>query len=394
MKFFKYAAKEFRIDPRQLKTEHVEAYFHHKITERLNRGVEPKVIAKRIDNELSHLKFFAWWISKPNCIPKFSKIMKAETFRLENCPMSNFRSSHTDTSALRKKVNDAFKINDYLGVQVMAMAYFGLRPAESVSLEHQESFCSEGGRPFIHVLKGSKGGKPRKILMKTVDQHDAFEQLSSFCTEKGIELFRNPNLSVQEALRLQRKQLVEELGLSKEVFEGSAYSMRHSFASRMMDGYNPNGERSSLEVSEDLGHHRTEVTAVYVGNMERAGEDTIPGLLTALVSNPMHSSTKDRLKMFFRELLVSHTFLGFSLLFWCAYTHNEGRDLEALAARKQAILGKKRNLYTEEVLMEKLSSISTKSTAEQFLIQFNQCCPADWIEKNVMAPFDANLFFK
>ena len=394
MKFFKYAAKEFRIDPRQLKTEHVEAYFHHKITERLNRGVEPKVIAKRIDNELSHLKFFAWWISKPNCIPKFSKIMKAETFRLENCPMSNFRSSHTDTSALRKKVNDAFKINDYLGVQVMAMAYFGLRPAESVSLEHQESFCSEGGRPFIHVLKGSKGGKPRKILMKTVDQHDAFEQLSSFCTEKGIELFRNPNLSVQEALRLQRKQLVEELGLSKEVFEGSAYSMRHSFASRMMDGYNPNGERSSLEVSEDLGHHRTEVTAVYVGNMERAGEDTIPGLLTALVSNPMHSSTEDRLKMFFRELLVSHTFLGFSLLFWCAYTHNEGRDLEALAARKQAILGKKRNLYTEEVLMEKLSSISTKSTAEQFLIQFNQCCPADWIEKNVMAPFDANLFFK
>ncbi len=151
MKFFKYAAKEFRIDPRQLKTEHVEAYFHHKITERLNRGVEPKVIAKRIDNELSHLKFFAWWISKPNCIPKFSKIMKAETFRLENCPMSNFRSSHTDTSALRKKVNDAFKINDYLGVQVMAMAYFGLRPAESVSLEHQESFCSEGGRPFIHA---------------------------------------------------------------------------------------------------------------------------------------------------------------------------------------------------------------------------------------------------
>ena len=146
--------------------------------------------------------------------------------------------------------------------------------------------------------------------------------------------------------------------------------MRHSFASRMMDGYNPNDERSSLEVSEDLGHHRTEVTAVYVGNMERAGEDTIPGLLTALVSNPMHSSTEDRLKMFFRELLVSHTFLGFSLLFWCAYTHNEGRDLEALAARKQAILGKKRNLYTEEVLMEKLSSISTKSTAEQFLIQF------------------------
>lgn len=55
--------------------------------------------------------------------------------------------------------------------------------------------------------------------MKTVDQHDAFEQLSSFCTEKGIELFRNPNLSVQEALRLQRKQLVEELGLSKEVLK-------------------------------------------------------------------------------------------------------------------------------------------------------------------------------
>lgn len=161
--------------------------------------------------------------------------MKAERFRLENCPMSNFRSAHTDISALRKKVDDAFRINDYLGVQVMAMAYFGLRPAESVSLDYQESFCTEGGHPYIHVVNGSKGGKPRKILMKTADQHEAFNRLSSFCAEKGIEIFRDPNLSVQEALKLQRKQLVEELGLSKEVFEGSAYSMRHSFASRMMD---------------------------------------------------------------------------------------------------------------------------------------------------------------
>ena len=46
--------------------------------------------------------------------------------------------------------------NDYLGVQVMAMAYFGLRPAESVSLDYQESFCTEGGHPYIHVVNGSK----------------------------------------------------------------------------------------------------------------------------------------------------------------------------------------------------------------------------------------------
>ena len=70
---FSLRGERIRIDPRQLKTEHVEAYFHYKITERLNRGVEPKAIAKRIDNELCHLKFFAWWISKPNCIPKSRK---------------------------------------------------------------------------------------------------------------------------------------------------------------------------------------------------------------------------------------------------------------------------------------------------------------------------------
>lgn len=142
--------------------------------------------------------------------------------------------------------------------------------------------------------------------MKTADQHEAFNRLSSFCAEKGIEIFeiltyrcRSPKTTKKAARR--------GAGTVKRSFEGSAYSMRHSFASRMMDGYNPNCERSSLEVSEDLGHHRTEVTAVYVGNMERAGEDTIPGLLAALVSNPMHSSTEDRLKMFFRELLVSQT---------------------------------------------------------------------------------------
>lgn len=54
--------------------------------------------------------------------------------------------------------------------------------------------------------------------MKTADQHEAFNRLSSFCAEKGIEIFRDPNLSVQEALKLQRKQLVEELGHDQKKF--------------------------------------------------------------------------------------------------------------------------------------------------------------------------------
>lgn len=392
--FFSYAANEFRIDPRQLKSKHVEAYFHHKITERLNQGIDPKVIAKKIQNELSHLRFFSWWISKPNCVPKFSKILKAEKFRLENCPMSNFRSSHMDTDGLINKTSRAFEIDMYLGLQVMAMAHFGLRPAESVSLNYEECFCTEEGRPYIRVLQGSKGGKPRKILVKSNDQYEAFSYLSCFCLKNGIRLFRKPELSAREALALQRKQLAEELGLSKELFEGSAYSMRHSFASRMMNGYNNEDERSSLEVSQDLGHHRGEITAVYVGNLEKAGKDVLPGLIRALAAGPMHPKTEDRLKMFFRELLSSHSFLAFSLLFWCAYSEDGGEELEPLAARKQAIYGKKRNLHTSDKLLEKLSLITDRSTARSFLTLFHQTCPVEWIEKNVMASFDANIFFK
>ena len=394
LEFFSYASKELKIDPRQLKSKHVEIYFHHKIAERLNHGTEPKAVAKKIRNELSHLRFFAWWISKPNAVPKFSQIMKAEKYRLENCPMSNFRNSHTEPDSLVRKISKAFSIDRYLGLQVSVMAHFGLRPAESVCLNFEDCFLSEGGRPCIHVLEGAKGGKPRKIFAKTVSQYEAFSQISAYCLDHDIRLFRNPELSQKQALKLQSKQLVEQLGVSKELFEGSAYSMRHSFAARRMNDSNADTERSSLEVSEDLGHHRGEITAVYVGNLERAGKDLLPGLLKALASDPMHIKTEDRLKMFFRELLASHPFLAYSLLFWCAYSEEEGCDLEALAIRKQAFFGKKRNLHTEEKLLEKLSLITNESTAKSFLTYFNQACPVEWIEKNVMAPFDANLFFK
>ena len=394
LEFFRYVSKELKIDPRQLKSKHVEAYFHHKIAEHLNQGTEPKVIAKKIRNEVSHLKFFSWWISKPNAVPKFSKIMKAERFRLENCPMSNFRNSHTEPDSLVRKISDAFKISKLLGLQVSVMAHFGLRPAESVCLDYEDCFLTENGRPYIHVKEGSKGGKPRKIFAKTASQYEVFSHISAYCIEHDIRLFRDPELSPKQALKLQSKQLVDRLGVSKELFEGSAYSMRHSFAARRMNDSATDLQRTSLEVSEDLGHHRGEITAVYVGNLERAGKDLLPGLLSSLAADPTHIKTEDRLKMFFRELLASHTFLAYSLLFWCAYSEEDGADLEALAVRKQAFFGKKRSLHTEEILLEKLSLITERSTAKSFLTHFNQSCPVEWIEKNVMASFDANLFFK
>lgn len=394
LKFFEYTAKEFNIDPRELKSNHIKVYFHREISRRLNEGTEPKVIVKRMRNELSHLTFFSWWISKPNCVPKFSEIYQAEKIRLESSAMSNFRSSQMNGGKLAEKIDRAFKLDKYFGLQVMVMANFGLRPAESVCLNFIDCFKVADGRPYIHIIEGSKGGKPRRVFAKTDSQFEAFNQISDFCFKNNIQLFRDTKQTLKEALKIQNRRLSEELGLSKELFEGSAYSMRHSFASRMMNVGASGLEKQALGVSEDLGHHRKEVTAVYVGNLERVGKDLIPKLLAALTSDPSHSKTEERLKMLFREMLASNTFLAFSLLFWCAHSSDGGAGLEILAARKQALFGKKRNLHTETVLLEKLSSLCDRGTAEQFLMSFNQSCPIEWIEKNVMSSFDANLFFK
>lgn len=389
-RFFKFAADRFSIDPRELKTEHVYAYYHYEITRYLNDGVDAKTIEKRIANELSNLKFFASWIGKPNCIPKLSSIKEREQERLKNVQMSEFRSQYTDPEELSEKIENAFEIDSLLGLQVYLMASFGLRPREAVSMQFSESFLNSREDAVLYVFRGTKNGKHRKIMAKTSDQRQAFRNISDFCAKNKIELFRDPALTAEQALRKLNRQLTEELDLKKETFNGSAYSFRHSFAGRSMSLYNDNSERNATEVSEDLGHHKAKKTATYIANTEKAGPDLIGHLLKTLAEKPNDPLTGERLNKLLRELLNTVPLLGLSVLIWCAKTSLSSEYI-SIVLRAKAIGSGKFVPYEYSEMKNQLGSFSTKLIAGKFLSEFGERLSSVWLEKKVLAPFDATL---
>lgn len=391
LKFFEDLAVRCHIDPRELKSKHVLDYYRRFVFEGLNKGVEQKALIKHIKTEAAYLAFFAWWIGKPNSIPTASQIIEAQGERLSTFEFSNFRAGVGRSEDLIEKVAHAFKTDPYLALQMSVMGLFGLRTRESVALRVSESFGTENGLPCLRIVRGSKGGKPRQIILKDKGSIEGFKYLWNYCLEHSINELCWPDADLDEGVRRQANLFARKYKLKKDAFVGSSHSFRHSFAVRMMQKSVDSGPAASLAVSEVLGHHRAAVTAVYVGNAERGGEETIGPLLKSLVEEPQGPRTSDRLMMLLRELLVSRTALGFSLIHWISEEPTTENELNDVELRESTLVPQFESLLNGNEILLRLKEWLEEGQAKRFLIQNARSQTIQWVKKNVLAPFDVNV---
>ena len=238
-----------------LKPKHVVALVEHWKKENISIGT--------VKNRMAHLRWWAEKIGKHDMIPE-----KNSAYNIDK------RTYVTNQSKARELNFEALeKISDTnIKVSLQLQAAFGLRREEC--LKFQPSFADKGDRI---ILKGSwcKGGQQREIPIRNDYQREVLE-IAHKVAGRG-SLIPAKLSYIQQVHRYSAE--CEKVGFSK------MHGLRHSYAQtryeeltgrkapaaggltskELTDEQKKLDKEARLIISEELGHHRESITAVYLG---------------------------------------------------------------------------------------------------------------------------------
>lgn len=176
-----------------------------------------------------------------------------------------------------KKIDEAWVMEPFVGMALLAQHAFGLRRLESLMFHPKEDY--EDG--FLKIFRGTKGGRPRVCQISSPWQGKVLEVLSSYCTKTGSNSIGANGNSL--ATNLNRyKYVMRAIGITKKESGVVGHGLRAGFACRMLDslGVKPpvwgGSGRSAddeidknayTQVSSALGHSRRAVVGAYIGTV-------------------------------------------------------------------------------------------------------------------------------
>lgn len=246
-------------DVQDLKTRHIKKL----VDIWQNQGVSPGTIK----NRMSYLRWLAEKIGKQNIVERSNS-----SYDIDN---RKYVDNHTN-KAKKLSESDLGALNDeFIKYSLRLQQEFGLRREES--MKFQPKFAD---RETEIVLKDSwtKGGRARAIPIRTESQRELLNQIHAFC-----RLNHTKSLIPRERTYYQQLKSYEyytaSVGLHKN------HGLRHEYAQqryRELTGWECpkcGGKRSRmlsenekqidltarLQISQELGHNREEITAVYLG---------------------------------------------------------------------------------------------------------------------------------
>jgi hypothetical protein len=238
-----------------LKTKHIKSLINHWKSDSLAVGT--------IKNRLAHLRWWAEKVGKVGVIPNSNDALNIE----RRVYVTNNSKARILSDELLAKISD-----ERIKISLELQAAFGLRTEES--LKFRPSIADKKDHIW---LKGSwcKGGQERTIPILNDYQKDVLARAHK-AVGKGSMI---PDSLTYIAQLNKYKTECYKVGLSK------MHGHRHAYAQRRYqeltgwkapadggptsDQLNPIEKQidaqARLLISEELGHHREEITAVYLG---------------------------------------------------------------------------------------------------------------------------------
>ena len=240
---------------RSLKLKHVHALIIHWQGTGCSIGTQK--------NALAHLRWWARKIGKDEMIPKSNnELLNGKRNRI---PTKS--KAHYFTRTRLKQIS-----NPYMRLSIELQQEFGLRQEES--LKFRPSYADRGS----HIeLKGSwtKGGRKRSIPVVTFEQRDLIDRIHAIAGQGSLI----PAEYSLKAWKSKYQWLLTNLGLK------NLHGLRHGYAQhryRDLAGFEsvfaggPKRDvlntdqrtidiQARLQVSQELGHNRIEITDVYLG---------------------------------------------------------------------------------------------------------------------------------
>lgn len=390
--FFSCVHKKFGCDPRNLKNRHILYYLRLKVRQSIASGSDDHAIIRQIRNKVAFLRFFEKMIGKCGLVQNAQYYLDKVAPQLTNIKAPAFKARHLRDEDLEELITKAFGFDIRLGLQILAMAYFGLRPRESLGLVCSKCFIRQANRLVLRIFprSGSKGGRPRDIEFNNDTQLQAATLILEIAKTAGIDALTWEGLTLDQGFHRQSSYLRQKLGLGRSTFNGTVYSLRHGFAQRLKAEANSLGEDvADSKVSTALGHYRNEITGVYVGSIQRAGRDLVKPLLTKLSTLPADCYEASQVLItLLRELLHEHPRLAFSLIyrFW---DKQDTVNAAGLAMRKAAFCKDEGLMKLDEVIEAAKGFDVEKEKLLDSLNNHQSTLSLEFLEKNVLMVADA-----
>jgi integrase len=216
-----------------------------------------------VKNRMSHLRWWAEKVGKPDIIPKRNSAL--------NIPKRSFVTNKSKATSLNPDVLEKVK-NPYVKISLELQAAFGLRREEAIKFV--PSFADKGN---TIILKSSwcKGGRQREIPISNDYQREVLERSHTLA---GRGSLIPAKLTYVQQLKIYEKACAD-VGLSK------MHGLRHAYAqaryeeltgwkapsvggltsSQLTVEQKQLDREARLLISEELGHGREQVTAIYLG---------------------------------------------------------------------------------------------------------------------------------
>jgi site-specific recombinase XerC len=244
-----------RMQPRSLKPKHVDAL----VAQWRNQGIS----VGTLKNRLSALRWWAKKVNKPSIIAKDNDVYgigKREYVAKES------KAQDLDDKKL-SEISDPF-----VRLSIRLQAAFGLRREESIKFNPSYAMQDDHIR-----LKSSwtKGGRARTLPITNNDQRRLLEEIKDLA--KGGSLIPAKLTYVQQLHRYERQ--LRNAGMTK------LHGLRHAYAQRRYEtltGWKAPaaggpasdslttdqralGKKARAAISQELGHNREAISAVYLG---------------------------------------------------------------------------------------------------------------------------------
>jgi len=238
-----------------LSQKHVVGVFQHL----RQKGLSKSTLA----SYATAARLIAEHIGKPEIVPSNKELGAHRSIEERYKPViPNERKIQAIREALYQKAT-------WLGLAHDMRTAFGLRTKESLL---SAETVNENGQRYL-IVRGAKGGKPRKIPITTKEQEETIARVHQFLKEnpEWISLIP-PEMTLKEAWHYQ-KNVLYAIGATK-ANNANAHSLRHRFASNMLIVLEPK------ELAKTLGHGRTCVLKHYI-SAERSQSEAQSTLVTS-----------------------------------------------------------------------------------------------------------------
>jgi len=237
--------------------------------------------------DLSVWRKFVAWIGKKGMIkpieyylpevPRADLILSAESE-----DGKSWTSCRVDVQA---KINEAFALNERLGLLLLAQLTFGLRKQEALCLRPWKA--DHGTGLTVYPDAGPKGGRPRIVPILLPIQRVVLNYIKERVKKTHWLGWQYTRRGAPASLAYNNKEYadrMEELGVTRALTGTSGHGLRAEFSERMagVKGFCPvtlGGTSDQMpydelmakvaEISEMLGHSRTQVMASYFGSFKR-----------------------------------------------------------------------------------------------------------------------------